>query len=313
MPPDAPSVSSSPAPLLLETARARVVIFDSASGTGIQGLDLSQDDFGGLDGCNEYLNVYRPDVVRRLHAANLDAGVDVVKTNSFGASAITLADYGIADQAYAINLAAARLARETSDAYEARDGRHRWVAGSMGPGTKLPSLGQIDFDTLNTAYREQARGLLDGGVDVILIETVYDLLQGEDGDHGRPGCVPGRRARSADRGFRDDRGHRSDAGGVGDRRRPDGAGAAGDRGLWDQLRDRPRADARAPALSLRPFAVADHLPAERGSAPCRERPCRVRPGPAGPARRARRLRGRVRRLADRRLLRHHPGAHGPGR
>ena len=179
MPPDAPSVSSSPAPLLLETARARVVIFDSASGTGIQGLDLSQDDFGGLDGCNEYLNVYRSDVVRRLHAANLDAGVDVVKTNSFGASAITLADYGIADQAYAINLAAARLARETSDAYEARDGRHRWVAGSMGPGTKLPSLGQIDFDTLNTAYREQARGLLDGGVDVILIETVYDLLQGK--------------------------------------------------------------------------------------------------------------------------------------
>ena len=171
MPTDAPS--------LLETARERVVIFDSATGTGIQGLALSADDFGGLDGCNEYLNLCNPDVVRALHRANLDAGVDAIKTNSFGGSAVTLADYDLTDRAYEINFAGTTLARETADAYALEDGRRRWVAGSMGPGTKLPSLGQIDFDALNDAYREQARGLLDGGVDVLLIETVYDLLQGK--------------------------------------------------------------------------------------------------------------------------------------
>ena len=166
-------------PALLDVARQRVVIFDSATGTGIQGFRLSADDFGGLDGCNEYLNVHNPEIVRRLHQINLDAGVDAVLTNTFGASAITLAEYELADRAYEISAAGARLARETADAYAARDGRPRWVAGSMGPGTKLPTLGQIDFDTLSAAYREQARGLLDGGADVLLVETVFDLLQGK--------------------------------------------------------------------------------------------------------------------------------------
>ncbi len=168
-----------PRPSLLDTARERVVIFDSATGTGLQGFRLTPDDFGGLDGCNEYLNLCNPDVVRRLHRLNLDAGVDAVLTNSFGASAITLAEYDLADRAHEINAAAASLARESADAHGAGDGRPRWVVGSMGPGTKLPSLGQIDFDTLCAAYREQARGLLDGGADALLVETVYDLLQGK--------------------------------------------------------------------------------------------------------------------------------------
>ena len=164
---------------LLDTARRRPVIFDSATGTGLQGFRLTPDDFGGLDGCNEYLNVCNPDIVRRLHRLNLEAGIDAVLTNSFGATSVTLAEYDLAARAYEINAAAARLARESADAFSAADGRPRWVAGSMGPGTKLPTLGQIDFDALSAAYREQARGLLDEGVDVLLVETVYDLLQGK--------------------------------------------------------------------------------------------------------------------------------------
>ena len=117
--------------------------------------------------------------MRRLHRLNLEVGIDAVLTNSFGATSVTLAEYDLAGRAYEINAAAARLARESADAFSARDGRPRWVAGSMGPGTKLPTLGQIDFDTLSAAYREQARGLLDEGVDVLLVETVYDLLQGK--------------------------------------------------------------------------------------------------------------------------------------
>ena len=176
MPAPAPS---QPGVGLLDTARRRPVIFDSATGTGLQGFRLTPDDFGGLDGCNEYLNVCNPGVVRRLHRLNLEVGIDAVLTNSFGATSVTLAEYDLAGRAYEINAAAARLARESADAFSARDGRPRWVAGSMGPGTKLPTLGQIDFDTLSAAYREQARGLLDGGADVLLVETVYDLLQGK--------------------------------------------------------------------------------------------------------------------------------------
>ncbi len=165
-----------PSPSLLDLARQRLIILDSATGTGVQDLHLTPDDFGGLDGCNEYLNLCKPDVVRRMHHANLAVGVDGVKTNTFGANAVLLADYGIADQALEINRAAARIAREVVDGYSTPD-RPRFVVGSIGPGAKLPSLGQIDFDTLYAAHHEQATGLLQGGVDVILIETVYDLLQ----------------------------------------------------------------------------------------------------------------------------------------
>ena len=156
----------------------RVIVFDGAFGTFVQGLDLGPDDFGGtsLEGCNEMLCLSRPDVIRSMHAAFLDAGVDALETASFGSFSTVLAEYGISERAYDLNVAAASLAREVADQYEA-DGRPRYVAGSIGPGTKLPSLGHIGFTELRDAYVEQARGLLVGGVDLFLIETSMDLLQ----------------------------------------------------------------------------------------------------------------------------------------
>ena len=162
----------------LEAINERVIVFDGAFGTFVQGLDLGPDDFGGasLEGCNEMLCLSRPDVIRSMHAAFLDVGVDALETASFGSFSTVLAEYDIPERAYELNVAAARLAREVADQYEA-DGRSRYVAGSIGPGTKLPSLGHIGFVELRDAYVEQARGLLVGGADLFLIETSMDLLQ----------------------------------------------------------------------------------------------------------------------------------------
>jgi 5-methyltetrahydrofolate--homocysteine methyltransferase len=162
----------------LQAVHERVVVFDGAFGTFVQGLDLGPDDFGGpaLEGCNEMLCLTRPDVIRQMHAAFLDVGVDVLETASFGSFSVVLNEYDIPEHSHALNVAAARLARETANDYEA-DGRPRWVAGSIGPGTKLPSLGHIGFAELRDAYQEQAAGLLEGGVDLFLIETSMDLLQ----------------------------------------------------------------------------------------------------------------------------------------
>ncbi|MGQ0742917.1 MAG: methionine synthase [Acidimicrobiales bacterium] len=157
--------------------RDRVVIYDGAAGTNLQLVGLGPDDFGGVDleGCNEILVRTRPEVIAELHRSFLAVGCDVVETNSFGSSPFTLAEYGLADEAYDLNRAAAVLAREVASGFSTPD-RPRWVAGSMGPGTKFPSLGQIRFAELADAYEIQARGLLDGGVDLLLIETVFDLL-----------------------------------------------------------------------------------------------------------------------------------------
>jgi 5-methyltetrahydrofolate--homocysteine methyltransferase len=162
----------------LEAINERVIVFDGAFGTFVQGLDLGPDDFGGasLEGCNEMLCLTRPDVIQSMHRAFLDVGVDALETASFGSFSTVLTEYDIPERAYELNVAAARLARETADEYEA-DGRPRYVAGSIGPGTKLPSLGHISFSELRDAYVEQARGLLVGGVDLFLIETCMDLLQ----------------------------------------------------------------------------------------------------------------------------------------
>jgi 5-methyltetrahydrofolate--homocysteine methyltransferase len=162
----------------LDTLRDRVVVFDGATGTNLQTLDLGPEDFGGatLEGCNEILAVTRPAVVADLHRSFFEVGVDAVETDTFGAFPVVLAEYGIADRTFELNQAAARIAKEVASGYATPD-RPRWVVGSIGPGTKLPSLGQIDFVTLRNGYEAQVAGLMAGGVDVLLVETVYDLLQ----------------------------------------------------------------------------------------------------------------------------------------
>ena len=138
----------------------------------------SAHDFGGesLEGCNEMLCVTRPAIVQELHRSFLEVGVDVVETNSFGSLPIVLAEYQIADRAEELARASARLAKEVASGYSTAD-RQRYVAGSLGPGTKLPTLGQVSFKELRDAYEVLARGLLDGGADLLLIETCYDVLQ----------------------------------------------------------------------------------------------------------------------------------------
>jgi 5-methyltetrahydrofolate--homocysteine methyltransferase len=160
----------------LGALRERVLVFDGAMGTMLQAAGLSLDDYQGKEGCSEILCVSRPDVVRGIHAAYFEAGADAVETNSFGSSAIVLGEYDLADQVVPLNRVAARLAREVADGFQA-DGRPRWVAGSMGPGTKLPTLGHTTYDVLQATYADQAQGLLEGGADVLLVETCQDLLQ----------------------------------------------------------------------------------------------------------------------------------------
>ncbi|HEY3702650.1 MAG TPA: methionine synthase, partial [Acidimicrobiales bacterium] len=162
----------------LEAVAERVVVFDGATGTNLQLAGLGPDDFGGaqLEGCNEVLVSTRPDLVADVHRSFLEVGVDVIETDTFGAFPTVLTEYGIADRAHELNLTAARLAREVADGY-ARPDRPRWVAGSIGPGTRFPSLGQIRLAELRDAYEVQARALLEGGVDLFVIETVFDLLQ----------------------------------------------------------------------------------------------------------------------------------------
>jgi 5-methyltetrahydrofolate--homocysteine methyltransferase len=162
----------------LDAAASRVVIFDGAMGTNLQLAGLDAEDFGGpaLEGCNEVLVLSRPDVVAGVHSSFLSVGVDVVETNAFGAFGVVLAEYGLEERVTEINLAAARIAREAVDSVSS-DGRPRWVAGNLGPGTRFPTLGQIPYSSLRNAYEEQATALLRGGVDLLVIETVYDLLQ----------------------------------------------------------------------------------------------------------------------------------------
>ena len=161
----------------LDLVRERVVVYDGAFGTYVQTLDLTADDFGGedLDGCNEILAVTRPDVIAGLHEGYFAAGCDVTETATFGAFAVPLAEYDVADRTHEINVAAARIAKQVAGDFAA-DGSPRFVAGSIGPGTKMPTLGHISYAELRDHYEVQARGLLEGGVDLFLIETQYDLL-----------------------------------------------------------------------------------------------------------------------------------------
>ena len=156
----------------LEAVRDQVVVFDGATGTNLQLRHLSPDDFGGpaLEGCNEVLVDTRPDVVADLHRSFLDVGCEVVETDSFGSLPWVLAEYGIAGRAKELARKAASIARDVTPA-------GKWVAGSLGPGTKIASLGQISFVDQRDGYQLAAEGLLEGGVDLLVVETVQDLLQ----------------------------------------------------------------------------------------------------------------------------------------
>src|SRR6202167_3316204 len=154
----------------------RVVVADGAIGTMLQTSDATIDDFAGYEGCNEILNITRPDIVTAIHEAYLEAGADCLTTNSFGANLANLGEYGIADRIAELSQASARLARAAADRW-ATPGRPRWVLGSIGPGTKLPTLGHTTFRELRDSYQLNAEALLRGGADALIIETCQDLLQ----------------------------------------------------------------------------------------------------------------------------------------
>lgn len=172
----------------------RILVIDGAMGTQIQAAKLGEADFRGerfanhpseLKGNSDVLVLTRPDVIRDIHTAYLDAGADLIETNTFTATSIAQADYGLESAVYDINVAAARIAREAADASTERSGRRRFVAGAIGPTNRTlsispqvndPSFRAVTFDQVRAAYAEQVRGLLDGGVDVLLAETVFDTL-----------------------------------------------------------------------------------------------------------------------------------------
>ncbi|MGB9376446.1 MAG: homocysteine S-methyltransferase family protein, partial [Mycobacteriales bacterium] len=163
-------------PSLLAALEQRVIVCDGAMGTMLQSADLSLDDFEGYEGCNEILNVTRPDVVRSVHGAYLDAGADAVETNTFGANLANLGEYDISHRIRELAEAGARLASEVVSDYSTAE-RPRWAIGSVGPGTKLPTLGHVPYHVLRDAYQEQVAGMLAGGIHAVLVETCQDLLQ----------------------------------------------------------------------------------------------------------------------------------------
>lgn len=162
----------------LDILKEKIIVFDGATGTHLQSQNLTADDFGGerFNGCNEYLVITKPSAVENVHHDYLDAGCDVIETNSFGSTSIVLAEYGLGNLAYDLNFKAAVIARTVAHGFSQK-GHPRFVAGSMGPTTKLPSLGHIAFKDMAEAYRVQAQALIEGGVDLLSVETCQDVLQ----------------------------------------------------------------------------------------------------------------------------------------
>ncbi|MFH8256622.1 methionine synthase [Streptomyces roseolus] len=162
---------------LREALASRVVVADGAMGTMLQAQEPTLADFENLEGCNEILSLTRPDIVASVHREYFSAGVDCVETNTFGANHAALGEYDIAHRVHELSVAGARVAREVADEFTAADGRQRWVLGSIGPGTKLPTLGHAPYTVLRDAYQQNAEGLLTGGADALIVETTQDLLQ----------------------------------------------------------------------------------------------------------------------------------------
>ncbi|OIJ62625.1 methionine synthase [Streptomyces mangrovisoli] len=177
VPPSPSADSRTRVSALREALATRVVVADGAMGTMLQAQDPSLEDFEHLEGCNEILNLTRPDIVRSVHDAYFAVGVDCVETNTFGANHAALGEYDIAHRVHELSEAGARVAREVADEHTARDGRQRWVLGSIGPGTKLPTLGHAPYTVLRDAYQRNAEGLVAGGADALIVETTQDLLQ----------------------------------------------------------------------------------------------------------------------------------------
>ncbi|MFE9794421.1 methionine synthase [Streptomyces goshikiensis] len=175
--PNLPTDPQNRADALREALATRVVVADGAMGTMLQAQDPTLDDFQNLEGCNEVLNVTRPDIVRSVHEEYFSVGVDCVETNTFGANFAALAEYDIPERNFELSESGARIAREVADEFTAATGQQRWVLGSMGPGTKLPTLGHIEYATIRDAYQTNAEGLISGGADALLVETTQDLLQ----------------------------------------------------------------------------------------------------------------------------------------
>ncbi|MEU3989070.1 methionine synthase [Streptomyces platensis] len=171
------SVNTRRATTLREALASRVVVADGAMGTMLQAQDPSMEDFQQLEGCNEILNVTRPDIVRSVHEEYFTVGVDCVETNTFGANFAALAEYDIPERVFELSESGARIAREVADEFTASTGQQRYVLGSMGPGTKLPTLGHAPYLTLRDAYQQNAEGMIAGGADALLVETTQDLLQ----------------------------------------------------------------------------------------------------------------------------------------
>jgi len=179
-----------PPSLLRQALSARTVIADGAMGTMLQAANPTLEDFEGHEGCNEILNVSRPDIVKAVHRQYLEVGVDAIETNTFGANFANLAEYGIEDRIYELAYAGAKLARDVADEYLSAD-FPRFVLGSLGPGTKLPTLGHTSYALLKEAYATASQGLIDGGCDALLIETTQDLLQAKAAVNGARVAIAG--------------------------------------------------------------------------------------------------------------------------
>jgi 5-methyltetrahydrofolate--homocysteine methyltransferase len=228
------------------------MVYDGAMGTNIQKHALTLDDYWGKEGCNELLVLSRPDVIRQIHADFFAAGSDVVETDSFGSASIVLAEYELQDRARELNVAAARLARQVAEEYSTPE-KPRFVAGSMGPTTKLPSLGHISYDDMAASYREQASALIEGGVDILLVETCQDLLQVRI---ALAACTDAIKAEV-------ERGDRHDVAGVRDWRGAGGAGGVSARRHRVELRHRAGRNERCGALPVPELNSANQHSTER--------------------------------------------------
>src|SRR3989338_7430650 len=161
-----------------ELLKNRILVLDGAMGTSLQSFNLTAEDFGGEDyfGCNEYLNITRPDVVTSIHKGFLEAGADIIETNSFAGSSITLSEFNLQDKEYEINKKAAQIAKDIANKYSTKD-KPRFVAGSIGPTNRTISVtGNVTFEELEASYYQQSKAIIDGGADILLVETFFSTL-----------------------------------------------------------------------------------------------------------------------------------------